>query len=88
MRDRTHSPPRVVLTVGHSGRPLEEFLRLLQAHGTTLVADVRKIPGSRRNPQFGRDTLPQSLQRAGIGLVHVRGFGGLRRRRPDSPNTG
>jgi uncharacterized protein (DUF488 family) len=88
MQDRTNPPPQLVLTVGHSDRPLEEFLRLLQAHGTTLVADVRKMPGSRRNPQFGRDALPQSLQQAGIGYMHLPGLGGLRRRRPDSPNTG
>jgi len=60
----------------------------LQAHGTTLVADVRKMPGSRRNPQFGRDTLPQILRRAGIGYRHLPGLGGRRRRQPDSPNTG
>jgi uncharacterized protein (DUF488 family) len=88
MQDRTHSPPQIVLTVGHSNRPLEEFLPLLQVHGVTFVVDVRKMPGSRRTPQFGRDTLPQALQRAGIDYVHVPGLGGLRRRRPDSPNTG
>lgn len=80
--------PPTVLTIGHSDRPLEEFLRLLQAHGATLVADVRKMPGSRRNPQFGRDALPESLRQSGIGYIHMPGLGGLRRRRPDSPNTG
>ena len=61
MQNRKPSPRTTVLTVGHSNRPLEEFVRLLQAHGTTLVADVRKMPGSRRNPQFSRDTLPRDL---------------------------
>jgi uncharacterized protein (DUF488 family) len=88
MQDRIHSLPQIVLTVGHSNRPLKEFLRLLQAHGVTLVADVRKMPSSRHNPQFGRDTLPSALLQAGIGYVHMPGLGGLRRRRPDSPNTG
>jgi uncharacterized protein (DUF488 family) len=76
------------LTVGHSNRPLEEFLRLLRDHGVTLVVDVRKMPGSRRNPQFSHDTLPQALHQAGIGYVHMPGLGGLRRGRRDSPNTG
>ncbi|MEE8310571.1 MAG: DUF488 domain-containing protein [Hyphomicrobium sp.] len=76
MQDRIHSPSHVVLTVGHSNRPWEEFLRLLQAHGVTLVVDVRKMPGSRRNPQFSRDTLPQALQQAGIGYVHMPGLVG------------
>ncbi len=88
MQDRPPSLPLTIWTVGHSNRPLEEFLRLLQAHGETLVMDVRKMPGSRRNPQFGRDTLPQALRRAGISYIHMPGLGGLRRRRPDSPNTG
>jgi len=86
MKDHGHLPA-VVLTVGHSNRPLEEFLRLLLAHRITLVADVRKMPASRRNAQFNRDTLPQALRPAGIGYVHLPGLGGLRRRRPDSPNT-
>jgi uncharacterized protein (DUF488 family) len=88
MPDHASSPPTVVLTVGHSNRSLEEFLRLLQAHRVTLVADVRKMPRSRGNPQFNRDTLPPALREAGIGYVHLPGLGGLRRRRPDSPNTG
>jgi uncharacterized protein (DUF488 family) len=88
MQNRTPPPPPTVWTVGHSNRLLEEFLRLLRSHGATLVVDVRKMPGSRRNPQFGRDTFPQALRLAGIGYVQVPGLGGLRRRRPDSPNTG
>ncbi len=88
MQDRTSSPALTVLTLGHSNRPLEDFLRLLRAHGATLVVDVRKMPGSRRNPQFSRDALPQALRWSGIGYVHKPGLGGLRRRRPESPNTG
>src|SRR5262249_51386831 len=88
MHDKSRSRVPTVLTIGHSDRSLEEFVRLLQAHGTTLVADVRKMPGSRHNPQFSRDTLPRDLQQAGIGYIHMPGLGGLRRRRPDSPNTG
>ena len=88
MSGRMYSLPQAVLTIGHSNRPLDEFFRLLQANGATIVVDVRKMPGSRRNPQFGRDTFPQALQQAGIGYVHMPGLGGLRRRRSDSPNTG
>jgi uncharacterized protein (DUF488 family) len=46
-----------MLTIGHSSRLREEFLRLLQGLGATFVVDVRRMPGSRRKPQFGRDTL-------------------------------
>jgi uncharacterized protein (DUF488 family) len=88
MRGPAPGLPTVVLTVGHSNRPLEEFLHVLRAHRVTLVVDVRKMPGSRRNAQFSRDLLPQALDEAGIGYVHLPGLGGLRRRTPGSPNAG
>ena len=80
--------PPVVLTIGHSNRPLAEFLHLLQAHRVTLLVDVRKMPGSGKNPQFNHDTLSQALHEAGIEYVHLPGLGGLRRHTPNSPNTG
>ena len=77
-----------ILTVGHSTRPIGEFVALLKAHGVERVVDVRTVPRSRRNPQFGKDVLPDSLAAAGIGYTHMPGLGGLRRAKPDSPNTG
>lgn len=77
---------RVILTIGHSTRPLKEFITLLQAHGVTLLIDVRTVPRSRRNPQFNRENLPASLAAAGVGYWHLPGLGGLRRPRPDSRN--
>ena len=77
-----------VLTLGHSTRPIDEFLALLEAHGIRMVVDVRTVPRSRRNPQFGIDVLPQSLAGHGIDYVHMPSLGGLRRPRPDSPNAG
>jgi uncharacterized protein (DUF488 family) len=85
---RSDSGPALVLTVGHSARPLGQFLGLLQAHGVRLVVDVRKMPGSRRNPQFNRDALSAALGEVGIGYVDLPGLGGLRRRMSDSPNAG
>jgi uncharacterized protein (DUF488 family) len=80
--------PPLVLTVGHSNRPLADFLRLLQGDDVTFVADVRKMPGSRRHPQFNSDALAQSLREIDIDYAHFPGLGGLRRGRPDSPNAG
>ena len=77
-----------VMTIGHSTRTLEEFIRLLQIHGATLVADVRTVPRSRHNPQFNRDTLPDDLRPVEIDYLHMPGLGGLRYPRPDSPNAG
>lgn len=77
-----------VLTVGHSTRPIDQFLELLKAHGVQHVLDVRTVPKSRRNPQFGQEALRRSLAGAGIGYTHVPALGGLRKPRPDSPNAG
>ncbi len=79
--------PKTVWTVGHSTRTFEDFLQLLQKQGISLVVDVRKMPRSRRNPQFKKETLASALPTAGIGYIEAPGLGGLRRRRPDSPNT-
>lgn len=77
-----------VLTIGHSTRPLDEFVKLLVAHGVTQLVDVRSVPRSRHNPQFNADALPASLTLAGIGYVHAPGLGGFRPTRADSPNDG
>ncbi len=43
-----------VFTIGHGIRPLAELVgTLFEAEVETLV-DVRRFPGSRRNPQFNR----------------------------------
>ena len=81
------SPP-AVLTIGHSTRSIEEFLRLLAAHGVDRVIDIRTVPRSRHNPQFSRNSLSRALRRAGIRYTHIPGLGGLRHPRRDSPNTG
>jgi len=58
-----------VLTIGHSTRPIDEFVGLLSAHGVTQLVDVRTVPRTRHNPQFNADALPDSLAAAGIGYV-------------------
>lgn len=77
-----------ILTVGHSTRPVEEFVDILTAHGVRLVADVRTIPRSRHNPQFNSDALASSLKASGIGYRHMPKLGGLRHAKKDSPNQG
>jgi len=76
----------IVYTVGHSTRPIADFLALLEAHGIRLLVDVRTIPRSRHNPQFNQDALRVALRRARIAYRHLKGLGGLRRAQKDSPN--
>ena len=78
----------VILTIGHSTRPVDEFLLMLKAHGVQQLIDVRTIPKSRRNPQYGRESLEPLLEQAGIHYQHLKALGGLRRPGKDSPNSG
>jgi uncharacterized protein (DUF488 family) len=87
-RTRRYVTPLIVFTVGHSTRSIEEFIRLLKAHGVQRVIDVRTIPRSRHNPQFNRDTLSSALHRARIHYRHMPSLGGLRHARRDSTNLG
>ncbi len=77
-----------VFTIGHSTRPIEDFIELLKAHGVKRVIDIRTIPRSRHNPQFDRESLAQSLRAAGIGYTHIKKLGGLRHPKKDSINLG
>jgi len=83
-----HAKPGLVLTVGHSTRPIEEFIHLLRSHGVQRLVDVRTVPRSRHNPQFNRDQLSASLHTARIHYSYRPGLGGFRHARPDSVNTG
>jgi uncharacterized protein (DUF488 family) len=55
-----------ILTVGHSNHPIDRFLALLRRAGVEVIADVRRFPASRRNPQFNAKALATSLAEAGI----------------------
>lgn len=75
-------------TLGHSTRPIDGFIDLLRAHQISLLIDVRTVPRSRYNPQFNRDTLAQSLRKAGLQYRHCPELGGLRKPKHDSVNDG
>ncbi len=77
----------LVFTIGHSTRPGEEFLEILQKHRIEALLDVRSIPRSRHNPQFNFEAIGPILSIAGIEYRNERALGGLRRAQPDSPNT-
>jgi uncharacterized protein (DUF488 family) len=70
--------PNPFFTIGHSTRPIEEFVALLKAAKVELVVDVRTVPRSRTNPQFNRDVLPASLAPHGVAYEHLPELGGLR----------
>jgi uncharacterized protein (DUF488 family) len=76
-----------VFTVGHSNRPIEKFLRILQAHGIERVIDERRFPASRKWPHFDAENLAASLPAVEIDYVGLPELGGRRQARPDSPHV-
>ncbi|MBV9567727.1 MAG: DUF488 domain-containing protein [Hyphomicrobiales bacterium] len=70
----------IFFTIGHSTRPLEEFIALLLEANVQLVIDVRSVPRLRTNPQYERDFLSRELAASQIGYEHLVALGGLRGR--------
>ncbi|MBN9401919.1 MAG: elongation factor P maturation arginine rhamnosyltransferase EarP [Burkholderiales bacterium] len=77
-QDYRRSMTNPLYTIGHSNRGLDEFIDLLARAGIECLADIRTVPRSRSNPQFNRDTLPETLADRGIAYEHMADLGGLR----------
>ena len=75
-----------VWTIGHSTRPIDEFVAAIKAFRIGALVDVRTYPGSRRYPQFNKPALAAVLAGADIEYRHAPELGGRRRAKPDSMN--
>jgi uncharacterized protein (DUF488 family) len=78
---------RTLWTIGHSTRVWDVFTGMLREAGIEALADVRRYPGSRRNPQFSAEAMAATLPEADIAFVPMPALGGRRAPRKDSPNT-
>ncbi len=90
MTDLSSDAALTIWTIGHSTRPIDELVSLLDQVAVGLLVDIRSVPRSRTNPQFNREALPASLAAAGVGYRHLPDLGGLRGHRkgdPPSMNT-
>ncbi len=74
-------------TIGHSNREWTVFTDMLAEAGILVLADVRRFPGSRRNPQFSGEAMAAALPPLGIDYVPMPDLGGRRKARPDTHNT-
>lgn len=72
-----------LFTIGHSNRPLAEFLELLRENHVTAIADVRSSPYSRWCPHFNREALKGSLNEAKIEYAFLGEELGARREEPE-----
>ncbi len=85
---RDDSGPQLTLwTIGHSTRPIDEFLGLLAISRIETVVDVRRFPGSRKYPQYDKDALVATLAQHAIGYQWLEALGGRRTASPGSLNT-
>jgi uncharacterized protein (DUF488 family) len=71
-----------VFTIGHGTRPAAELVECLQEAAVQTLVDVRRVPGSRRNPQFGQAALQDPLRAAGVEYRHALELGGRLRGEP------
>jgi len=71
-----------VFTIGHGTRPIEELIACLGEAKVKTLVDVRRFPSSRRNPQFNRDALAETLGAAGFSYRHAVELGGHRTGEP------
>ena len=88
MSDSRTSKVRLLWTVGHSTRSIDELIDLLRAYAIALLVDVRRYPASRRHPQFNEAALAESLKARGIAYQHLPELGGRRSAHPNSVNLG
>lgn len=87
MARRNSWKQHLVYTIGHSTRSFDELVAMLRAFSVEMLVDIRTVPRSRHNPQYNADTLRTRLRARRIRYVKLPELGGLRRARPDSPNT-
>lgn len=69
---------KTFFSIGHSTRTIVQFVDLLRESRVDFIVDVRSMPRSRTNPQFNRDSLPETLAHSQIGYEHIAELGGLR----------
>lgn len=67
-----------IFTIGHSTRPIEEFIGLLAESHVECVVDVRRLPGSRRCPQYNAESLASTLSDQDIDYWHLTSLCGRR----------
>jgi uncharacterized protein (DUF488 family) len=84
--EKTPSGVRPFFTIGHSTRPIGEFIELVSSVEVRLIADVRTIPRSRANPQYESAALAGALSAVDIDYEHIAALGGLRGRKRDVPS--
>lgn len=85
MTGQDDAPVRL-LTFGHGTAEQGQIVELLTGAGVQTLVDVRRFPGSRRNPHVARDRMEQWLPEAGIAYRWEPRLGGRRRAGDEGPS--
>lgn len=76
-----------IYTIGHSTHSMDDFICMLQSFGISALVDIRRFPGSRKYPQFNKDSLKIALNNNGIAYIHLEKLGGRRKASIGSKNN-
>lgn len=79
---------KIIYTIGHSTRPIDDFIGILKNYKIEMLIDVRTIPKSGFNPQYNEESLRDVLKDSAIHYHHLTKLGGLRHTNKNSVNTG
>jgi uncharacterized protein (DUF488 family) len=63
--------PLPLFTIGYGARSLDEFIAGLKANGIEFLLDVRTSPYSKFKPEFSKEILQRSLDRARIRYLFM-----------------
>lgn len=75
-----------IWTIGHSTHTLDVFMSMLKSFQIEVVADIRSYPGSRKFPQFNKESREIILPQNSLEYIHIKNLGGRRKVNPNSKN--
>lgn len=78
----------ILYTIGHSNRPYQEFINMLQNQQIKQLVDLRALPKSRFVPWSNQKSLAALLDEAGMAYIHMPELGGMRTPMEHSINLG
>ncbi len=77
-----------IRTLGHGTLATDDFLAIVRNADLEAIVDIRRFPGSRKNPQFGGEEMARWLPEHRVDYQWLSSLGGRRRPAPDSLNQG
>lgn len=61
----------MILTIGYGNRQVDELTALLERYRCSVLVDVRSMPFSRYRPDYNRESLRVTLEKAGMRYVFM-----------------